>query len=70
MRAGNVDAYLQGKAREILREHASDPTGTIVPFHYQNALYAGIIEQHYHPPGGPVKPWGRHPGVSLFRCSE
>jgi len=24
------------------------------------------VEQHYHPPGGTMRPWGRHLGVSLF----
>jgi hypothetical protein len=26
----------------------------------------GVIEIHYHEPGGPLKPWGPHHGVSLF----
>jgi peptidoglycan L-alanyl-D-glutamate endopeptidase CwlK len=24
------------------------------------------VERHYHPPGGTMRPWGRHLGVSLF----
>ena len=28
--------------------------------------YAVLIEPHYHEPGGPIKPWGHHPGASVF----
>lgn len=28
--------------------------------------YACVLERHYHPPGGPAKPWGPHKGISMF----
>lgn len=28
--------------------------------------YASALEEHFHPPGGAAKPWGKHKGVSLF----
>ena len=32
--------------------------------------YAVLIEEHYHEPGGPVRPWGKHPGGSVFIQNE
>jgi peptidoglycan LD-endopeptidase CwlK len=37
------------------------------PFEADGAQFVGRIERHYHPPGGATKPWGPHPGVSVFR---
>lgn len=31
--------------------------------------YATWVEQHYHEPGGPTKPWGLHHGVTLLTAS-
>lgn len=41
--------------------------GTLTPFTASDGkTYATWIEQHYHEPGGPVKPWGLHHGVTLL----
>lgn len=41
--------------------------GTISPFTASDGkTYATWIEQHYHEPGGPVKPWGLHHGVTVL----
>ena len=41
--------------------------GTLYPFVASDGnTYATWIEQHYHPPEGPVKPWGYHHGVTLL----
>lgn len=53
-------------AKQVLAAFGKSPLGTQVPFTYQNADMMAIIEQHYHEPGGPLKPWGPHKGVSLF----
>ena len=53
-------------ARTILRSHHTAEFGTEVPFELDGIRYFGRIEEHFHPPGGPLKPWGHHPGVSLF----
>ncbi len=53
-------------AKRIIRDHFRDPFGSELPFENAGKHYFGRIEQHYHPPGGPVKPWGYHAGVSLF----
>jgi hypothetical protein len=61
-----VTPALTAKAKEILAEHGKDPIGTSVPFEVDGTQYLGVIEMHYHEPGGPLKPWGPHHGVSLF----
>lgn len=41
--------------------------GTLTPFTASDGnTYATWIEQHYHPPGGDLKPWGYHHGVTLL----
>ena len=41
--------------------------GTLTPFTASDGkTYATWIEQHYHEPGGSVKPWGLHHGVTLL----
>lgn len=42
------------------------PFGTDIPFEMDGKSYVGRIERHYHPPGGELRPWGEHPGCSLF----
>ena len=36
------------------------------PFVADNKDFVARIEQHYHPPGGALRPWGPHKGVSVF----
>jgi N-acetylmuramoyl-L-alanine amidase len=57
---------LIAEARRILKAHHADPFGTQVPFQVAGMSYVARIEEHYHPPGGARRPWGYHPGVSLF----
>lgn len=46
---------------------ASLPYGTLKPFTSSDGkTYATWIEQHYHKPGGPAKPWGLHHGVTVL----
>ena len=41
--------------------------GMLTPFMGSDGkMYATWVEQHYHTPGGPVKPWGLHHGVTLL----
>jgi hypothetical protein len=43
------------------------PYGTLIPFTASDGkMYALWVEQHYHEPGGPVKPWGYHKGVTVL----
>ncbi len=41
--------------------------GTLSPFVASDGnTYATWIEQHYHEPGGAIRPWGLHHGVTLL----
>jgi hypothetical protein len=56
------------RARAILDENSGAPFGTEVPFEIDGQSYIGRIEEHYHEPGGPKKPWGRHRGVTVYHA--
>lgn len=46
---------------------ASLPYGNLTPFVASDGkMYAIWVEQHYHEPEGPIKPWGYHHGVTLL----
>lgn len=66
VRDDEVTAELSGEAKGMLKLHWSEPYGSEHPFELSGRRYIACIEQHYHPPGGPMRPWGYHPGVSLF----
>jgi hypothetical protein len=50
----------------ILARNRTKPYGTQVPFVANGKCYVGRIERHHNPPGGKRRPWGDHPGVSVF----
>ena len=56
------------RARAILDENDGAAFGTEVPFEIDGQSYIGRIEEHYHEPGGPKKPWGRHRGVTVYHA--
>ncbi len=62
----DVNRAIVLEARRIISEHHLDPFGTEIPFEADGKRYVAVIERHYHPPGGEAKPWGYHPGVSVF----
>jgi len=53
-------------AAKIVRKHYAKPVGTQIEVEVDGKHVTARIERHFHPEGGPVKPWGYHPGVSLF----
>jgi len=53
-------------AAQLVRKHYAKPVGTEVTVEIEGKQVIARIERHFHPEGGPVKPWGFHPGVSLF----
>lgn len=53
-------------AAKFVREHHAKPVGTLVEVDVDGKHVVARIERHFHPEGGPVKPWGFHPGISLF----
>ena len=66
IRGHEMNVHLVKKAGEIIREHHKKAYGTDIPFELDGQRYVGRIERHYHPPGGELRPWGHHPGCSLF----
>lgn len=63
-----------GVAANMLRNtpgFTSMQYGTLTPFIASDGgTYATWIEQHYHPPGGLLQPWGLHHGVTLLASSS
>jgi len=53
-------------AAKIVHEHYAKPVGTKIEVEVDGKRVIARIERHFHPEGGPVRPWGFHPGVSLF----
>jgi len=53
-------------AAKIVRKHYAKPVGTQIEVEVDGKRVIARIERHFHPEGGAVKPWGFHPGVSLF----
>ena len=64
-RVAQLAAMLQVAAR-VVKQHYAKPVGTQIEVDVDGHHLYARIERHYHPEGGPVKPWGYHPGVSLF----
>lgn len=44
--------------------------GATYPFTIGEDHYVGRVERHFHPPGGPMRPWGPHPGISVLRVLD
>jgi hypothetical protein len=53
-------------AADIVKRHYAKPLGTEITVDVDGTQVVARIERHFHPEGGAVKPWGFHPGVSLF----
>ena len=66
IKASEMNVKVVKKAREIINEHYKKPFGYEVEFEIDGKRYVGRIEQHYHPPGGELHPWGYHAGCSLY----
>jgi hypothetical protein len=62
----DVTRAIARAARRIIDAHGREPFGTEIPFEADGRVYIARIERHYHPPGGEKRPWGPHPGVSVF----
>jgi hypothetical protein len=68
LKQSEVTPELLAAARSIRSSSGftSKPYGTVIPIDGQ---VSALVEQHFHEPGGPVKPWGYHHGVTLIRKS-
>lgn len=70
LKDSEVTPEIAAQAVEIRNAHWKEQIGSLFPFTANGQRYAGIIEEHYHPPGGALKPWGKHHGVSVFRVVD
>jgi len=68
VRGEEMTPEIAQRAREILDANRDAAFGTEVPFEIDGHPYIGRIEEHYHEPGGPRKPWGRHRGVTVYHA--
>ncbi|MBN1612316.1 MAG: hypothetical protein JW940_37140 [Polyangiaceae bacterium] len=66
LKPGELTVAIAKQARRIINANHMKPFGTEIPFEIEATDYVGRIEQHYHPPGGKLHPWGYHPGCSVF----
>jgi hypothetical protein len=68
LRSEETTPEIAQRAREILDANRDAPFGTEVPLEIDGRSYVGRIEEHYHEPGGPRRPWGRHRGITVYRA--
>jgi hypothetical protein len=68
LRDEEITPEIERRAKEILDAHTDAPVGTEIPFEVGDHSYVGRIEEHYNEPGGPRRPWGRHPGVTVYHA--
>ncbi|HYP87592.1 MAG TPA: hypothetical protein VEQ59_05555 [Polyangiaceae bacterium] len=66
MQKAEITPAMLARAAKLVREHYAKPVGTQVEVEVEGKRVIARLERHFHPEGGPVKPWGFHPGVSLF----
>jgi hypothetical protein len=65
---GETTPAIEQRAKEILEAHADAPLRTEIPFDNEGKSYIARIEEHYHEPGGPRRPWGPHRGVTVYHA--
>lgn len=63
-KTAEVTAAGTAKAREVV--FGPSKFGDVVLFTEEGRGYAIVVEEHWHLPGGPVKPWGIHKGATLL----
>jgi hypothetical protein len=64
--ATEVPVPMRAGLHTILRQNRDKKVGALIPTIFEGKEYIARIETHYHPEGGPVRPWGHHRGISLF----
>lgn len=66
MQPREISPGMLAVAAKIVHKYHAKPVGTQIEVEVEGKRVIARIERHFHPEGGPVKPWGFHPGVSLF----
>lgn len=60
----NLD--MMAVSADLIKRHYAKRIGSEIEVEIAGKPYVARIERHFHPEGGAIKPWGFHPGVSLF----
>lgn len=66
LKKAEVTPAMLALAGSVVRRHHAKPVGTQIEVDVGGTKVIARLERHFHPEGGSVKPWGYHPGVSLF----
>lgn len=66
VRQHELNTTLMLASAELIKKHHAQRFGTEIEVEIVGKRYVARIERHFHPEGGAIKPWGYHPGVSLF----
>jgi hypothetical protein len=66
VREHELNTTLMLASAELIKKHHAKRFGTEIELEIVGKRYVARIERHFHPEGGALKPWGHHPGVSLF----
>jgi hypothetical protein len=66
LKRADLSTAMMLASAEVVKRHYGRPFGSEVALEIEGKPYVARIERHFHPEGGSVKPWGYHPGVSLF----
>jgi hypothetical protein len=61
-----LNTTLMLASAELIKKHHAMRFGSEIEVEIVGRRYVARIERHFHPEGGAIKPWGHHPGVSLF----
>jgi hypothetical protein len=66
LKQGDLNSDLIVASADLIKKHHNERFGSEVQVEIAGKQYVARIERHFHPEGGSIKPWGFHPGVSLF----
>lgn len=70
LKGHEVSPAMMANAQRLVRDYHASPIGTEIPVESAEGTYIARLEVHFHPEGGPVKPWGFHRGISLFAAES
>ena len=66
LRRADLSTAMMLASAEVVKQNYGRRFGSEIALEVEGKPYVARIERHFHPEGGPIKPWGYHPGVSLF----
>lgn len=70
LKGNEVTPDIKNQAEIVLRNLYGKPYGSEEKFEIEGKQYVGRLEQHYHEPGGSKKPYGNHPGITVYALEQ